>query len=261
MISTNNINKCSQILLDVVKNIFCFDIFDEDKRDSLCHLIDINNLPSLKIIEPEGNFIKKDQILELRNVFAKESVYTKENIYIIKNAEKMNKEAANTLLKFLEEPEGNVIGFFITNHIDNVMLTIQSRCQHIDINFEENIWEKININKEKYDEYLEVIKKYLNGIEIEKKELILYNKKYLSEYEKQEVVCILKIILDIYLSKLQRENKYNGFEFLNSLNINNIRKKINIIIEILKEISFNVNLDLILDRFILEMDGVNCESV
>ncbi len=173
----------------------------------------------------------------------------------------MNKEAANTLLKFLEEPDGNVIGFFLTNHIDNVMLTIQSRCQHIDINFEENIWEKINITKEQYDEYLDIIKKYLYGLEIEKKELILYNKKYLSEYEKKDIACIFQIMLDIYLSKFHRENKYSEFEFLNNLKMNNISKKINIIIEILKEINYNVNLELILDRFVIEMDGVNSESI
>lgn len=261
LISTNNINKCSQILLDVVKNIFCFDILDEDKKYSLCHLIDINNLPSLKIIEPDGHFIKKEQILELRNDFSRDSVYTKENIYIIKSAEKMNKEAANTLLKFLEEPDGNVIGFFITNHIDNVMLTIQSRCQHIDINFEDNIWEKINITKEQYEEYLKNIKVYLYGIEIEKQELILYNKKYFSEYEKKDIICILQIILDIYLSKLHNENKYSEFDFLNNLKMNNISRKVNLIIEFLKEISYNVNLELLLDRFVLEMDGVNSESI
>ena len=53
-------DKCLEILLNVIKNIFCNEI-DDDKKYSLCHLIDINNLPSLKIIEPDGNFIKKDQ--------------------------------------------------------------------------------------------------------------------------------------------------------------------------------------------------------
>lgn len=260
MISTNNINKCSEILLNVVKNIFCYDE-NEDKKYSLCHLIDTNSLPSLKIIEPIGNFIKKDQILALKSSFSKESIYTKVNIYIIKNAEKMNKDSANTLLKFLEEPEGNVIGFFVTNNLDNVMLTIQSRCQHININFDEELWEKLNITREKFVEYFHVIVDYLKKIEIEQKELILYNRMYLLDYEKNDIVCILQIILDIYISILHKSNKYSEFEFLNKYSMKNIQKKINLIIEILNEINFNVNIDLLLDRFVIEMDGVNSESI
>ena len=41
----------------------------------------------------------------------------------------------------------------------------------------------------------------------------------------------------------------------------NIKEKINLLVEFLKEINYNVNLDLILDRFVIEMDGVNNESI
>lgn len=248
-----------EVLLNVVKNIFCNDL-EDNKKSSLCHLIDINNLPSLKIIEPDGNNIKKDQILELKNLFAKNSLYTKDSVYIIKNAEKMNKESANTMLKFLEEPEGDVIGFFITNHIENVMLTIQSRCQHIDINFSDSIYEKLCINKEKYNEYISVIKDYIYALEEEGNELILYNKKYLNNYEKADIINIFKIIMEIYLNIINK-NDYGEFEFLKKYSINNINKKINLMIEFLKEINYNVNLELSLDRFVIEMDGVNSESV
>lgn len=249
------------ILLNVIKNIFCNEIEDENKKYSLCHLVDINSLPSLKVIEPDGNFIKKDQILELRNLFSKDSQYTKESIYIIKQAEKMNKESANTMLKFLEEPEGNVIGFFLTNHIDNVLLTIQSRCQHLDINFDNEIHEKLNISKEKYNEFINIVKDYLYDIEVEKKELILYNKKHLSGLEKLDVVNILKIILELYLTVLNNGSIESDFNYLNNLSKKNIKNKVNLIIDILKQVNYNVNLDLLLDKFVIEMDGVNNESI
>lgn len=248
------------VLLNVIKNIFCYEK-DDDKRDSLCHLIDLNNLPSLKIIEPDGNFIKKDQILELKNLFSRDSQYTKESIYVIKYAEKMNKESANTMLKFLEEPDGNVIGFFITNHTDNVMLTIQSRCQHINVNFSNSIYERLNIELSKYEEYLSIVKKYLYGIEVEKKELILYNRAYLNLLEKSDIVSIFKIILEIYINYFNNKTVEDDFEFLKSLSPMNIKEKINLLVEFLKEINYNVNLDLILDRFVIEMDGVNNESI
>ena len=206
LISTNNSEQCYKVLLNVIKNIFCVNEFSFNcNKCSLCHLIDINNLPSLKVISPDGSFIKKEQIMELKKIFSKESQYTKESIYIIKEAEKMNKESANTMLKFLEEPEGNVIGFFITNNEDNVLLTIKSRCQTLKVNFSNNEYEDLNINEEKYNEYLDLIKEYLYKIEVEKKDLILYNKEYLVNFEKADLIIIFKMILNIYKQKL--ENK------------------------------------------------------
>ena len=247
------------VLLNVIKNIFC-DSCDDNKKHSLCHLIDLNNLPSFKIIEPDGNFIKKNQILELKSLFSKNSQYTNECIYIIKGAERMNKESANTMLKFLEEPDGNVIGFFLTNQLDNVMLTIQSRCQHIECNFKNSLYEKLNITEEKYVEYKKIIIEYLNSIETENNELILCNKKYLYNYEKSDIVSIFKIILEIYLSVLTYTAE-NDFKYLKKYSFSNIRKKINILVEFLKNINYNVNLELFLDKFVIEMDGVNNEGL
>lgn len=164
------------------------------------------------------------------------------------------------MLKFLEEPDGNVIGFFITNNIDNVLPTIQSRCQHLDVIFENQTYEALGIEKEKYDEYFSVVKNYLEGIEFAKTDLILYNKKYLNNYEKKEIIIIFKLILEIYISTMEKNNKYN-LEFLKTYNRKNIKKKINLIITLLKEISYNVNLELLLDRFVIEMDMINNESL
>jgi len=198
-------------------------------------------------------------------MFSKSSLYTKENIYIIKNCEKMNKESANTLLKFLEEPDGSVIGFFITNHIDNVLSTIQSRCQHIDVSFNDNIYESINLSKEEFDSYISLINNYLYDIEVNKKESILYNKKIFFELEKNEIIKIFQIILYIYQNELN--NKYNiktniiELDFLQTLSTNNIIKKVNLIIEILEELSYNINVDLLLAKFVIEMDGINNETL
>jgi len=218
----------------------------------------------LKIIEPDGNFIKKEQILELKSIFSKESQYTKESIYIIKNCEKMNKESANTMLKFLEEPDGNVIGFFITNHQDNVMLTIQSRCQHINVIFDNELYEEFDIDENKYSELKNIINVYLEKIEVEKKELILYNKKHLSELEKEDIKKLFQIMLQIYKSELSNRYGINNlsfnYKFINNLSNENILKKINLIVEILKEINYNVKIDILLDRFVIEMDGINNET-
>ncbi len=262
MLSTNNISKCLEILLNVIKNIFCQEEYSSNcNKCSLCHLIDLNNLPSLKIINPDGNFIKKEQILELQHFFSKDSQYTEESIYIIKNAEKMNKEAANTMLKFLEEPTGKVIGFFLTNDKDNVMLTIKSRTQVIEVLFNNEENEKYDIDMDTYHKYLEIINNYLQKLEIEKKELILYNRVYLSDLEKEDIKKIFQIILDIYNDELSSRYKINDsflkLDYLHKLSVDNLQKKINLLIEFLKELTYNVNTDLLLDKFVIEMDGIN----
>lgn len=265
IISTNNIQKCLDVLLKVIKNIFCVSEFNENcNKCSLCHLIDINNLPSLKIIEPDGNFIKKEQILELKNLFSKSSQYTEESIYIIKNAEKLNKESANTMLKFLEEPEGNVIGFFITKEKDNIMPTIQSRCQTLELYFDNTPYENFGLTEDEWKDFNIKSLDYLEKIEIKKDKLIIYNRDLFQNASKDEVIILFQIILNIYQNELNRrfnlESK-NSLDFLKNLTTKNICAKINLLIELLKEINYNVNIELFLDKFVIEMDGINNEGI
>ena len=266
LISTNDIQKCTKVLLGVIKNIFCVQEYVENcNKCTLCHLIDINNLPSLKIIEPDGSYIKKSQILELRNLFSKESQYTKENIYIVKSCERMNKESANTMLKFLEEPEGNVIGFFITNNYDSVIPTIQSRCQHLDVKFLNNTDDFKGLDETKYNSIKDNLEEYLYKIEVERKLSILYNKEYLKDYEREDIKVCFQMLLEIYLkkmnSKLASEEKNDVFSFLDKYTYDNLYKKVNLIMLIVQELNYNVNLDMILDKFVLEMEVINNETI
>lgn len=265
MISTNNIENTLKVLLKVIKNIFCVQEYSENcQKCNICHLIDLGNLPTLRIIEPDGSFIKKDQILSLESSYSKSSQITDVSIYIIKNCEKMNKEAANTMLKFLEEPSSNVIGFFLTNSINSVIPTVKSRCQHIDINYQNKIYDELNISEDKYNEFLDKILKYLLEIENEKKNNIICNKIFFSEIEKEDIKIVMQIILNIYQNEFNCKinNEQNEqFKFLSNYSIINIERKINLLIEMLNEINYNVNMELLLDRFALEMEVINNETL
>lgn len=198
--------------------------------------------------------------MELKSLFSKDSIYTNESIYIIKEAEKLNKEAANTMLKFLEEPEGNVIGFFITNSKDNMMLTIKSRCQLIDAYFNNSDFEELNIDNETYENYINILNEYLYKVEIERKESIIYNKEYLSNLEKSEIIKLLDIMLKIYKEKMELSilNKHNDkFSFLNNFSYQNLSSKVNLLIDTLNRITYNVNVELLMDDFVLEMELLN----
>lgn len=201
--------------------------------------------------------------MELKYLFSKESQYTKEVIYVIKEAENMNKEASNTILKFLEEPSDNVIGFFLTKDKNNIISTIQSRCQIIEVVFDNTISENLGITDSEYQNYLEIIVNYLRQIE-EDNDAILMNKEIVDNYEKKDIVVIVQIILEVYktiLEKKKNDQLLNQLDFLNKLSYNNVERKVNLIIEILNEIKFNVNIQLLLDRFVLEMESINNESI
>lgn len=96
---------------------------------NICTLIDGYNYPDIRYIEPDGKEIKKGQLLDLQRDYINKSLLENKRIYVIKEAEKLNVAAANTLLKFLEEPADDVIAILLTNNRYKVIETILSRCQ------------------------------------------------------------------------------------------------------------------------------------
>ena len=117
----------------------CFKIFSQhssgDDSTLLRHQINDQTLTNLMIIEPQGLNIKKEQILALQTEFSKTALVSGPRVYVIKNVERMNQSASNSLLKFMEEPASKeVTGFLLTENIDDVILTIKSRAQIIHLN-------------------------------------------------------------------------------------------------------------------------------
>ncbi|MFN7905218.1 MAG: hypothetical protein ACK5P5_08540 [Pseudobdellovibrionaceae bacterium] len=85
---------------------------------------------SVTIIEPASEMIRVDEIQKLLNSIHLRSL-TKKRFVIIDQVEKMNLQAANTILKTLEEPPEGLYFFLITSQISKVLKTIRSRCQII----------------------------------------------------------------------------------------------------------------------------------
>ena len=132
LIETNSQEQTLQELKQILKEINCEQEYKIDcNYCNLCHMIESENLPSLVIIRPDGQTIRKEQVMDLKKKFATMPIYSKFNMYLIMNAEKLNLSSANTLLKFLEEPETGILGFFLTNNKENIIDTIKSRCQII----------------------------------------------------------------------------------------------------------------------------------
>lgn len=103
-----------------------------------CKLMNGKSHPDFYIVEPEETKttrnIKIGQIRNLQSQVALKPVQADRRIVIIDGAEFMKKEAANCLLKTLEEPQSQTIFILITANRAGLLMTVRSRC--VTINFE-----------------------------------------------------------------------------------------------------------------------------
>lgn len=98
---------------------------------SACNRVESGNHPNLLMIEPDGQDIKKEQMAGLLAAMTKKGYESGRRIYVIDQAHRLNSAAANALLKFLEEPEGDITAILLTDAYHMVLPTIQSRCQRL----------------------------------------------------------------------------------------------------------------------------------
>ncbi len=132
LINANYSDEVYDFVMSFVKTIICehhYVNFDKCGQCNKCHRIQNGNFPEVKIIEADSLVIKKEQLLELQSEFSRSSIEGSYRVYVIKDCDKMNKQASNCLLKFLEEPVSGVVAILVTNHISSVLSTIVSRCQ------------------------------------------------------------------------------------------------------------------------------------
>jgi DNA polymerase III subunit delta' len=115
----------------LAKSFFCESLLEYEPCGSCrnCKRIQSGNHPDVHIVEPDGLSIKKGQIQALQEEFSKSGVESSKKLYIIVHADKMTVNAANSLLKFLEEPNANTIAILITEQYHKMLNTILSRCQ------------------------------------------------------------------------------------------------------------------------------------
>lgn len=121
-----------EMALTLAKAVYCKVSVDDACGECLeCRKVEHRNHPDLHIVQPDGASIKIEQIRELQKEFAYRASASGTKIYIIHQAEKMTVQAANSLLKFLEEPTSKVVAILITENGNALLPTIQSRAQWI----------------------------------------------------------------------------------------------------------------------------------
>lgn len=96
-----------------------------------CFRIQQGEHPDVTTLQPDGQTIKVDQVRAIKEEFSKSGMETRRKILIVEDMEKMTTNAANSLLKFIEEPEGEITIMLLTTEVQQLLPTIVSRAQII----------------------------------------------------------------------------------------------------------------------------------
>ena len=145
LINTNGYNKGFDFAKSFAKVLLCSNNSDNCTCNE-CLSVDNDVCPDLKIINCDGLWIKKEQMDDLQAEFSMKSVSSNRKVYIINGAHNLNASASNSILKFLEEPEEGIVAILVTDNIYNVLGTIVSRCQVINLNNNDTYSDSMIVN-------------------------------------------------------------------------------------------------------------------
>lgn len=94
----------------------------------VCRMIDRGNTPDVRIWSPEGKNTRIELMREMRTLAVLRPTRTKWKVNIIEQGDTLNEEAANCILKLVEEPPEFVINILLYCNRTRVLPTILSRC-------------------------------------------------------------------------------------------------------------------------------------
>lgn len=233
LIETKGYLKYKEVIIELIKSILTLGKNNEESN-KINKLLDSNNYPDLKIINPEGNFIKKEQLIILENQYSKKSMLDNKLVYIIDPAEKLNSSSANTILKFLEEPPEGIVAILVTENKYNVLETIVSRCQCLSLVNDLDV------------EVTEEIKEFVMDLSKPKNILIKYEY-YLEKLfsNRTDALENLKLIEELLFKQI-KENLLDN-------HLDNIINQIQLIEKEKNKLQYNLNLKLWLMNYIYEV--------
>jgi DNA polymerase-3 subunit delta' len=104
---------------------------DSCDRCPVCERIQTNSYSDVVTIQPDGTYIKIAQTRALTNDVQVRPREGKQRFFLIDEADRLREEAANSLLKTLEEPPSTSTIILLTSRPDALLPTIRSRAQKL----------------------------------------------------------------------------------------------------------------------------------
>ena len=269
-----------EVAIHLAKKLLCLDNYSACGVCENCIRVENGTHTNVIFIEPIQNTIRKDQINAIVHEGHMTSLTDKNIIFIINNAEKMNRASANSLLKFLEEPTPNNYLILLCENSSMLLETIVSRTQIIrfkPVNKEQLALQLQSEGIEKDVSYIlseifgsyddaknalkeghiinsyDLFKKIINAKINNKDQYIEYylNKKLITSGESHkwflEILTLFKREEIRYIEK--RESRYFN-EFFENLNYDNIKvlditKQIDEINIAIERLNVKINVDLV----------------
>ncbi len=282
LFETNGFYDSYKLILSFVKAIMCPKNKTNNQGCQDCHqceVINSGNFPEIEIISPDGLWIKKEQLIKLQEEFSKKAIIGNKKIYIIKEAEKLNKQSANSILKFLEEPEEGIIAILITENLYQVLETIRSRCQIISLKEVKKqitvqntlsalglvLFENNDLNEVEKEKINKIIN-FVNYYEKHHLDTIIYMQKLWHDYIKNKddllisfdiMILFYKDILNYLMEKpieifFDEEKSISDIAKINT--ITTICQKLSILTEFKDKIKYNANTNLLMDKLIITLE-------
>lgn len=243
----------TSLAISFIKEILKNDAANADTGDSqyekFSYQLDNNTFPDLMVIKSFDKVIKKEQILNIKSEMKEKSINSGKQFYIIEYAENLNSSSANALLKFLEEPDDEIIAILVTKNINKVISTIVSRCQIVNLN---------HYNRKKDEQYFELALKYLLIHEDKKEKAVSYLSE-LYEISSDDLkgminswIYIYKNVLKLLLNKDSEEaNNESILALSKKNNIESVIDKLDKLEKMSNLILYNVNVRIILDELFI----------
>lgn len=243
------------VAIEFAKAIMCDNADDGEPCGHCASCKTFENNSDFKLLLPEKDAIKVDMIRELsREIFMLPTI-SKRKVFIIDDADSMNEQAQNALLKVLEEPPEYATIILIVSNKEKLLNTIKSRI--VEFKFNGLTKEEIEaiVGKKVSDEAYEFsngsIEKVLDfsddeSYEIAKeisnllldKDFFKINKKFeevkADKKLKSNLTDVLEKVMYIYHSRLKKGDL-------------SVVKFIDIVAQALQNLKKNANVDITLD--------------
>jgi hypothetical protein len=253
LFNLNSLEKAFPYIKEFAKMIICQNLSDDSfEYQDISYKIDHDEFDDLYVVNPDTIGINNEEINKLLTYMETKSL--RENgrrVYIIYGFERLSTVISNKILKFLEEPQENIYAILLTQNYERIIPTIISRCQVLNFTFPK---------KEENLEMINNMKTFLQELIKNKKKMIAYEYDYFIDSFSDRMICyenfeILETIISESLNCVYQKSEPNSFvleELINLstivlINILNITNKLKCLIK------NNINLNLLIDRYIIEI--------
>ena len=195
-------NEKKSIVKDEIANVSKLENKIEANSDcESCIKFEAGSNPDYLEIAPDGKTLKVEQIRRMQEKIVEKPIISNRKVYLIDDADLMNEESQNCLLKTLEEPPKYAIIILIVSNESRILSTIKSRCILVKFNMLSND-EIRKIKPNLSDDLIKILEGSLENAE--------------NIEEKQEQYKQLNYIVDLIGKKCSLVELFNKSELLYS---------------------------------------------